>query len=314
MSISTSLRRADWGLPLIKNYEYKDGFKSFALVVAVYLAIQIVLSFALVNVDAGSVWYWVILAISSLSIGATAYAYAFLRKADFVSVTRIGRAPKIIHIIWGLVATVGLIHFMIPLNGWISDLIEKIGLKRPEVDLPMQIVPLILVASVLPSFTEEIMFRGTIGNALTSGNGDWRKGVLISGALFSLFHMNPAQTLHQFVLGCFLTVLAYRSGSLWTSVIVHLFNNLVAVILAVFVEESGFYEKNAVWLCIAGAIVFILSLWGYFATTKSYANTASCDESDESQVGNGKLENNALVTFIFAVVVCAAMWIANLFV
>lgn len=294
-----------------KNYVNKDGFLSFAFVVMIYIIEQLVLGFALLAVESGSIWYWLILAVSSLCIGVTALIYAKLRKIDFLSVTRVNVAPKWAHIAWGLLAAIGLIHFMIPINSWIGDLIEKIGLKRPSVDLPLQIVPLILVASVLPAFTEEAMFRGTIGNALTRGQMSWWKGALISGALFALFHMNPAQTLHQFVLGCFLTLLVYRSGSLWTSIIIHLFNNVVAVVLTLFVEESGFYEKNAVWLCIAGAVVFGLSLWGYLATTKNHAAQTADETENETQTV--KLDGKTTIMFAAAVAVCVLMWAANLF-
>lgn len=296
---------------MIKRYSFRDGFLSFSFAVAFYIALQLILSIALSRVESGSFWYWLILAISSASLFVGAFAYAKIRKADFLTATTIKILPKVAHFLWGFLIVIGLIHFMVPVNNWICELFELMGLKRPQVNLPMQLVPLLIVASVIPAVCEEMMFRGTIGNAFTCGEKPVWKGVLISGAVFAVFHMNPAQTVHQFILGCFLTILTYRSGSVWTAVIVHLFNNVVAVLLSYFVEETGFYQKYDIWICFAGLAVVALGVWGYFATTKKVVETSV---ETENETNNGlKVSANGLIIFIIALVVCVALWIANLF-
>jgi len=305
---------------LNKRFSYSDGFLAFAFTVAVYMCAQIFLSLIIATVPSGSFWYWFALALSSLILGVVSFVYAKLRKINFLSAATVNSAPKIAHAAWGILAVIGLINFMIPVNTWICDLLEKIGLNRPSVDLPMQLVPLLIVGCLIPAITEEFTFRGVIGNALSHGTLPYWKGVLISGALFSLFHMNPAQTLHQFVLGCFLTLLAYRSGSVWTAAIVHLFNNVTAVLLSYFVEESGFYTRNAIWLCLAGGAVFALSIWGYFATVKTdkkgvyfEAEDLASEEDTSKDEKRGKLKPNYMAMFGAAVLVCAAMWFYTLF-
>lgn len=307
---------------MTKRYSYRDGYTSFAFAVEFFIAVQLIFSFVIAQTETGSVWYWLVLAVCNASLLAAAFAYAKVRKADFLSATTLNVKPKVAHLLWGFLVVLGLIHFMVPVNGWIGDLFVKIGLKRPQVDLPMQLAPLLIVASVIPAVCEEVMFRGTIGNAFTCGDKPVWKGILLSGALFSVFHMNPAQTLHQFVLGCFLTVLTYRSGSVWTAIAVHLFNNVVAVLLSYFVEGTGFYQKYAVWVCLAGAVVTALAVWGYFATTKVAAKSnVETDgevvdtgvETEKSAQNGRKFDSNALIMFFVALAVCVALWVANLF-
>ncbi len=63
------------------------------------------------------------------------------------------------------------------------NLIEMTGLKRPSVDLDMDVASMIIVACVIPAFTEELAFRGTIVQSLarekkqTCVFGDYRSVV-----------------------------------------------------------------------------------------------------------------------------------------
>ena len=309
-----------------KTYIYKDGLIAFAFGTLAYIAWQVILSFALSVFEAGSVWYWIILALCNVAIGVFAFLYAKLSKRDFVTAASVKVAPHWAHVLWGILITLGLMHAMIPLNNWICDLLELMGLNRPSVDLPMQIAPLIIVASIIPAVSEELLFRGTIANALSHGTTPYWKGVLISGALFSLFHMNPAQTLHQFALGCLLAVLVYRSGSVWTAAIVHLFNNVTSVLLTFFVEETGFYVNYAIWIFLVGIVVSAIAFVGYIRTTKVNTNTAyfEQDESENAVNGddtvqetqlNGKivLFKNGMAVFVVAIVICVIFWLTSLF-
>ena len=219
-------------------YNKNDLGLSFGFVTVVYVGFSFIV--ALIIQLFGNVASWVnavLLAVCSLALGASAFVYAKISKTDFVTATKIKEKPHLAHVGWGCIATLFLITMMIPLNNWIMNLIEMTGLKRPSVDLDMDVASMIIVACVIPAFTEELAFRGTIVQSLarekkqTCVFGDYR-------ALFAVFHMNPAQTLHQFVLGAFMALLAYRSGSLWTSVIVHLLNNTTAVVLSFTVPDS----------------------------------------------------------------------------
>lgn len=63
--------------------------------------------------------------------------------------------------------------------------------------------------------------------------------ILLSAALFSLAHMNPAQMPGTIAIGLLYGWLVYRTGSLLPGIVGHVFNNSLVCILAMFPEEEG---------------------------------------------------------------------------
>jgi hypothetical protein len=172
----------------------------------------------------------------------------------------------------------------------------------------MQLVPMLLVSCLLPAFTEEVIFRGTIFKSLEHTNNKLAS-LAMCGLLFSIFHLNPAQTVHQFVLGAFLALLVFRSGSLWTSSLVHMFNNIVAVILTFAIPDEN--VENALlsnyWYIFlsVGLVGFVGCVYGYLKTTKSHWNVIP-------EVAAEKTTSESKFFLIGAVVVCASLWVYNL--
>lgn len=284
-------------------YTKKDGIASFSLAVVLYIFMQLVLGSVLLSLPTQSFAYNFLYAVLSASIFAIAFVYAKITQKKFLNVTKATIKPQLWHILWGCLATFGLIHLMLPLNELFFDLLENLGLNRPTTEIDLHPVALVLVTVVIAPIGEEFLFRGTIGSGLANHNAV--SGIVASGALFALFHLNPAQTLHQFVLGSFLMLLAYRSSSVWTSVIVHAFNNLAVIVLSYTVEPTGFYQNNGALVGIVGGIIFVGSVVGYMITTKNHAT-----KPEKKQQPNGA----TWVAFAVALAICTFLWVANLFV
>ncbi len=304
---------------MISIYTKKDSYFSFAVAVFGYLIAQLVLGSLLSWAQTGSFWYCVIYACVSLCVFLLAFLYSKVVGKNFWQATTANVKPNIIHALWGCLATFGLIHFMLPINEWLLDFIEWCGLSRPSADFDMPLVAMIVIVGLLAPVAEEFLFRGTIGQ----GNKSWM-GVVVNGALFALFHMNPAQTLHQFVLGGFLMLLTWRSGSVWTSVIVHAFNNLAVLFLSYVVEPTGFYQNKDILLLVVGGVIFVGSVVGYLLTTKSSKTLKCADKTtkidSEKALSQGKNQQKqafvyqgAKPLFFVAVAICVVMWIAVLF-
>lgn len=96
-------------------------------------------------------------------------------------------------------------------------------------ELPLSIT--LTALTVFPAFTEELVFRGVLARSLAAR---YRPivGIAISAATFGVFHVFPPQIVSTFVLGLVLGLLAVRSRSIVPSIIVHVLNNAVAVVLA----------------------------------------------------------------------------------
>ena len=283
-------------------YTKKDGFASFSVAVVAYLVVQLVLGSAILSLPTDSLLYNVLHALLSASIFAIAFGYAKLTKKDFWQATTANVKPKLSHILWGCLATFGLIHLMLPINELFLDLLENMGLARPTTEIDLHPVALVIMTVVLAPIGEEFLFRGTVGRGMANGNPVL--GIVLSGSLFALFHLNPAQTLHQFVLGSFLMLLAYRSGSVWTSVIVHAFNNFAVVFLSFVVDPTEFYQNNWVLIGVLGGVVFAGGIVGYLFTTKCHANNTNQKQEPTTTTWSW---------FAITVAICAILWMMNLF-
>ena len=282
-----------------------DAFFCYAVAAAIYLIASLLLGAVQGVVTYGGVVWWVCLAVSNLAIGLSAVVYCKVRGKKVIGFVAADVAPDPVHTAVGCVFIVGLVCFMSPVTNWIYDLMQRLGLERPSVALPEQLVPLLLTATLLPALNEEIVFRGIVGNGLVRGCKSKVNAVLLSGALFSLFHANPAQTMHQFFVGCFLTLLLLRGGSLWSCVIVHFVNNLV-VVVADFTLPDAFFTS---WItCLVGGIVAVVAFVVYlFATKPSKKSAMFVNEKEETVTST-----SAVVACIVTVVVFAALWVMNL--
>lgn len=282
-------------------YTKKDGLASFSVAVVAYLVLQLILGSLLLSMQPNSLGYNLVYALLPASIFLIAFGYARVAKKNFVCATTANVKPRLAHILWGCLATFGLIHLMLPINELFLDMFENMGLTRPSTEIDLNPVALIIVTIILAPVGEEFLFRGTVGRGLV--NDKPVLGILLSGALFALFHLNAAQTLHQFVLGSVLMLLAYRSASVWTSVIAHAFNNFVVVFFTFVYDPSEFYTQHWTLVGVVGGVIFVGAVVGYLLTTKCHAAKQDVDEKPTSTTWS---------MFIVAVAMCALLWMMNL--
>lgn len=94
----------------------------------------------------------------------------------------------------------------------------------------------IVVIALVPAFAEEILFRGLVQRSFERGIGP-AAGVLITGLIFGLYHLNPFSVVPLIALGIYLGFLAMRANSLWVSIAAHFFNNASACV-AVYLHQS----------------------------------------------------------------------------
>lgn len=117
---------------------------------------------------------------------------------------------------------------------------------------------------VLGPILEELIFRGFILKALQRHGVSF--AILFSAVLFTLFHQNLVQFFVPFLLGIFLALLAVRSGSIIPSILAHIANNTIAMLLDEILPQDnavlyglGYLIYAVVFLGVA-AIFMILYL------------------------------------------------------
>lgn len=121
------------------------------------------------------------------------------------------------------------------------------------------LAPTLLALTVFPAIAEELVFRGILLRSLAPRLGG-PLAVLISAAVFGLYHLFPPQMVSTFVLGLVLGVLTLRSASIVPAMIVHALNNTVAVLLAreVLPGVVAAIEDHTV-ATLVGALVLVAS-------------------------------------------------------
>ena len=90
------------------------------------------------------------------------------------------------------------------------------------------LVASILMIVVIGPFTEEVFFRGFIFPALRAWLG-LGLALVVSGAIFAVFHVDPKVMLPIFVTGVMLAWLYHKTGSIWPPLVAHALQNALAL-------------------------------------------------------------------------------------
>jgi ABC-2 type transport system permease protein/sodium transport system permease protein len=149
--------------------------------------------------------------------------------------------------LWPWVHEVILVLRQIGIATLPTEQLEKMGRLLPELQTwPVWLV--VLVLAVIPALCEEFFFRGYLFRALEAGGQRPGWAIVGSALLFGLFHVQVANALAverfppSFLLGLVLGWLAWKSGSIWPGVVLHVTHNGLLALL-------GYYEP---WLIEQG--------------------------------------------------------------
>jgi hypothetical protein len=115
-------------------------------------------------------------------------------------------------LIWSVVASLGL---LIP-STWLDMILkDRWGY---------------LAIGLLAPLAEEIVFRGAILRSLLEKMSPWT-AIALSALLFAVFHLNPAQMPHAFLVGLLLGWMYWRTGSILPGMAYHWANNSAAYVI-----------------------------------------------------------------------------------
>jgi sodium transport system permease protein len=142
------------------------------------------------------------------------------------------------------------------LSDWIAPA-SKESLEQLKRSLLAHGLPLdLLLVAVTPAICEETFFRGLVLRGLATRSAP-SVAIVATGLLFGIFHLDVNRLLPTALLGILLSWVAWESGSLLTSMLVHLLNNGMLVTLsAVGIEERfGTLGRPGSAAIFAGAVV-----------------------------------------------------------
>ncbi|MDC0175546.1 CPBP family intramembrane metalloprotease [Planctomycetaceae bacterium] len=156
----------------------------------------------------------------------------------------------------GILAAVLVVEVIPPQDNSLATLMENMT--------PAWAISFVLFISLAPGLCEELLFRGYLQTRLLER---WKPGfaILVSSALFALFHITPHAMALAFIAGLFLGVLAWQTGSIWPGVLCHAFINGSLNVLRLGQKFEVWSESTSSVLAIAmtslGVVCFGVSVW-----------------------------------------------------
>ena len=156
----------------------------------------------------------------------------------------------------------------LPADSPIRQLMEQTLGDFVAVDGGLDLLMLFVAAVLAAAVCEEFLFRGLLLQLLRRKSG-WRSAIVWSAVLFALYHLNPVVLLPVSLVGAYLAILVWRSGSLYPAVVAHALNNGLALFgLPLVVDETAYDAYLAVTVTTSATVLSVL-LWVYFRSTSA---------------------------------------------
>lgn len=274
---------------------------SAAAIIPVVLAgvFTIVLSlFGLVNEGYDKTeWYtYCSFLLPQLAFALTAALILVWTKSSFQATVR-SQACRWKYFLLAVLLQFGLFSLS-ELNGLFLEFLGRFGYKNEGIVLPsldgFGVYGVLLTVAVLPAVFEEIIFRGIVLKGLRVFGAVG--AVLICGALFSLYHQNPAQTIYQFCCGAAFALLALRAGSILPTVLAHFLNNAAIILLTKWNVDGFSAPVNAVVIVLSALCLLVTLFWLIFK------------EKQPAQKGEKSERKSFWLFAAVGVFACAASW------
>ncbi len=280
-----------------KRKYYNDKDSSLVYLIAIFLPFLLSLLFTLiVNVISGAtgidgkvitsnIWY-----IASLSIiMGIAYVVLYLvyNKANNISYNAIKIDFKmkwhtyLIIIAIGIISLFGLQYFISIIDKFLTTVGYPLQ-NSTSID-PKDAGTFILaifVMAVIPSITEELLFRGIILQGLRKRFGDIG-AIYMTALLFALMHMSFQQLIYPFILGSIMGYIVIRTGSLISSIVVHFINNFLVIMFAFIENTTGFSLEIGGWVIyLIGCILLFVTIGIIYIIDRFYFKHKNMKEEE----------------------------------
>jgi membrane protease YdiL (CAAX protease family) len=176
----------------------------------------------------------------------------------------------------------------LPPDSPVRRLMEETLNQFVAVETPFDLLMLFAAAVVTAAICEEFLFRGLILGLLARRAG-WVSAIVWSAALFAIYHLNPVVLLPVTLVGLYLGLLVWRSGSLYPAIAAHALNNGLALFgLPYFIDEAT-YERYLGLTLATSLTLLALMLYVYLRVSPAVPRFPAPDpvplahESDGSE-------------------------------
>lgn len=164
-----------------------------------------------------------------------------------------------------IIGGLGICLFANLLTGLLDTFIFNVSGVDVTAQLPDEAVPLdaasivmtIFASAIVPAFIEEMSLRGILMQPLRK-YGDMF-AIIVTSLTFALMHRTVAQIPFAFLAGIVLGYAAIATGSIWTSIVIHILNNLIAVVGQILMPQL---ESNETYLLVFNVVYYAILVIG----------------------------------------------------
>lgn len=160
------------------------------------------------------------------------------------------------------------------INSYITMFFSNMNVEFTSPEIPMAdgvggIILTFFRVAITAAVVEELAFRGYVmGNLRRYGDGF---AIAVSSVMFALLHGNMVQAPFALMAGYALGYLSVKTGTVWTGIIIHAFNNSVSTVMYYLGKYLGEEEIIGVYAILLYGTIFIgmLSFVYFSARTRN---------------------------------------------
>jgi membrane protease YdiL (CAAX protease family) len=199
--------------------------------------------------------------------------------------------PKGAQLLWVALMMLGLIPLLLTIPEWLHKINFGSAAAKAQADndrltnalLKMNNFSDFIMAfatmAILPAIGEEMMFRGVIMKMAAKRSTGKVLPILVTAVLFTWVHGNIYGIASIFIAGVLLAVIYYITGSLWCSILAHLINNGLQIILVYTLNKD--VDSVPWYLTIAGLIISAFAFYMLWKSRTPLPNTWTNDYTNE---------------------------------
>ena len=128
-------------------------------------------------------------------------------------------------VVWLMVLAVGESIFVVKICSIVSPIMPGSILDNDALVyafFEMSLLARVVVVALIPSFCEELIFRGVITKRLAQSYSEV-KSIVLSAILFSAFHLSLVQMIPTFLGGLLLGFVYIRTKNIYYAILLHFF-------------------------------------------------------------------------------------------
>ncbi len=280
----------------------------YSLAMLSLFVFSIILSIVILTISNGEdvsnqTWYLILSFLAtSVGLGIPTVFLFFYSKIKLRQITEFKVSFKFVFIT--IILFIGIFFGLTKINDFVVKIFSNFGYSETQTILPpyslSNYLLLTLIICVLPAIIEEVIFRGVMLKGLYKF-GVWG-AVLISALAFSLYHMSPAKTVYQFIIGVIFAIVAINSGSIIPTIVLHFLNNFAIITLYYFAPNFKLSPSADIVLTIVGILLVMLSIFLCFKWKGKQEKIEK--SSDNEHIGD-------FLLYSFAGFVCSiVVWIS----